>query len=286
MPLIPAALRAPLRLPLAVWRGMSERHLGLIAAGVGYYTLLAIFPAVTALVGLWGLWADPVAVAAQMEAYRPLMPQTAFDLLSAQVTAVAGATSQSLGWATGVSLAAALWASRLGVSALIGGLNAVHGTRPRGGLAHTALSLLLTGVLIGVALVALASVVMVPVVLAYLPQGSWSALLLDGARWVVALGAVLGGIVLLYRFGPNRAPGGAPSRRPTPGAIIAVLLWLGASWAFSAYLTRFGDYNRIYGTLGAVIALVSWFWLSAWAILLGALIDAERARARDIGPGD
>lgn len=276
--LLPAPLGRAFRLIGAVARGIGTLNLGLIAAGVAFYGLLAIFPALTALVALWGFFADPEVVREEMRTFESLVPVEVFAMLQSQVSQLAAGPKTTLQWATVVSLAATLWAARSGVGALIGGLNAVYRTEARGGVWPVVMALFLTGALLGVALVALAVTVLAPVALAFLPLGPLADLALNALRWLVGGAVVLVGIGLLYRYGPNR-----PARMPrdpwlSAGAVVAVALWVAASVGFSFYLSNFASYNEVYGSLGAVIALLMWFWLSAYAVLLGALVNAERAR--------
>lgn len=274
-----SSIRKSLSFLAALSEGIARRHIGLIAAGVAFYSLLAIFPAITAVVTLWGFFADPAIVEQQLDDYETVVPDEAFAIIDAQVHAIANGPKQVLGWATAVSTLAALWASRAGVAAIIGGLNAVYRLPPRGGLRKQLAALLLTLLLIMVALVAMAVVVAIPIILHRLPLGPLTGFALDLARWSVAIGVVLLGIGLLYRFGPNRDAG--PRRLVTTGSALAVGLWALVSWGFSNYLENFSNYNEVYGSLGAVIALLMWFYLSAFVVLLGALVDAELEQRRD-----
>ncbi|SNT17638.1 YihY/virulence factor BrkB family protein [Tropicimonas sediminicola] len=276
-------LRKTLSLLGAIFNGIGTRHLGLIAAGVAFYGLLAIFPAITSIVTLWGFFADPDLVEQELATYREVIPEAAFGIIDAQVSAIASGPKEVLGWASAVSIGAALWASRAGVAAMIGGLNAVYQTPPRGGLRSMAFALLLTVVLIAVALVAMATVVVTPVLLAFLPLGAFTGLVLEILRWLIGGGVVLLGIGLLYRLGPNRD--GRRSDLLSPGSMLAVVLWALVSWGFSTYLENFNRYNEIYGSLGAVVAMLMWFYLSAFVVLLGGLTNAEmEARISDEAP--
>ena len=196
-----------------------------------------------------------------------------FDLLNAQVTGLVQARPSTLGWASAISVVLALWSARSGVGALITGLNTIHGTRNRRGLRRYLVALLLTLALVGVTLVAMAAVVIAPILLALLPLGSLTAIVFEIIRWCAAIGVLMGGLTVIYRFGPNR-PAPPPLRWLTPGAILAVSFWAAASAGFSLYLSNFGNYNQIYGSIGAVVALLMWLYLSAFLVLLGALIDA------------
>jgi membrane protein len=264
----------------AMGQGVGTRHLGLIAAGVAFYGLLAIFPALTAIVTLWGFFADPVLVEQQFQSYSNAIPAAAFGILETQVNDLATGPKEVLGWASVLSIGTALWASRAGVGAMIGGLNAVHRTPPRGGLRSVLRAILLTLVLVGVALVALATVVVTPVVVSILPLGPYAGFAVNALRWLIGAGVVLLGIGLLYRLGPNREDE-ERSDIVTTGSIIAVACWALASWGFSTYLENFGRYNEVYGSLGAVVAMLMWFYFSAFIVLLGALTNAILDQMRD-----
>lgn len=272
-----AGIRKSLSFVAAISKGLGNRHIGLIAAGCAFYGLFAIFPAITSLVTLWGFFADPEIVAEELATYEPMMPEEAYEILSSRVNAIASGPKEVLGWASAISIGAALWATRAGTAAMIRGLNAVYETPPRSGLLSAALALLLTLMLIAVALVSMASVMVVPVVLSFLPLGPFSGFAVEILRWLIGVGVVLLGIGMLYRYGPNRP--GIRSRLVSPGSLIAVLLWALVSVGFSRYLENFANYNEVYGSLGAVIAMLMWFYLSAFVVLLGAMVNAELEKA-------
>lgn len=269
---VPGIIRRPVIVALRAWTLSAQRHLGLIAAGVAFFSVLAIFPALGALVAIWGLFADPHVVATNMADLAEFLPPQAFDILNAQVTGLVGAGASTLGWTTAISLGAALWSARAGMAALVQGINAIFGRENRSGVHHQALSLALTMAMVGAAVVALAAGIIVPIILALVPLGQFEADLIGLARWSIAPISTVMGIGLVYRYGPN-----LPGRRPpllSVGLLVAVLLWLAASAGFSIYLANFANYNKVYGSIGAVIALLMWFYLSAWAVLMGAAVNA------------
>ena len=268
---------------MAGWQMAGERNVALISAGIAFYALLAVFPGVAALVALWGFLSDPAMVEGRLDLIREFLPPEAFALLSSQVERLVGAQDSTLGWTTLLSMGVTLWSARLGVGALIQGLNAVPGVPHRGGFAHAVLALGLTLALIGVAMAAVATVVVLPVLLAIVPFGGLAFAALRVANWLVVLAVVLGGVALIYRYGPNRRP---RTRWLSPGLWLAVGLWAATSLGFSRYLMHFGDYGAIYGSLGAVIALLMWFFISAYAVLLGAVLNArlEAAASEDTTP--
>ena len=170
------------------------------------------------------------------------------------------------------------WSARAGVAALMQGLNAIYDAPNRSGLSHYLRAFVLTFSLIGVMLVAMACIVVLPVVLAYLPLGPWVNLGVDVLRWCVGVAVLVAGFAVIYRLGPNLQ--GARQRLISPGALFAVVGWLAASTGFSVYLQNFGRYNEIYGSLGAVIVMLMWLFISAYLVLLGGALNAELARAR------
>lgn len=259
------------RVLVSVWKTASEKHLGLIAAGVAFFGMFGIFPAIAAVIAIFGLMADPAVIAEQLTLMEGIIPPDAYRLLSAQINGLVNAGTGTLGWATVVSILLALWSSRAGVSALIGGLNAIAGQRMRNGLWQMVVALLLTLALVALAIVAMTAVIILPIMLAFIPVATSTAWLLEGARWILALGVLMAGLSLLYRFGPARVD--TRGRWMTVGAFVVVILWVAASAGLSYYLTNFASYNEVYGSIGAVIGLLLWLYVSAYLILLGAALN-------------
>lgn len=255
---------------------IGEKRLSLIAAGIAFFGILALFPAIAAIIALWGIVGDPQAILPVMERYSVLLPADVFDIISGQITALAAADESTLGWTTLLSIFLALWSARAGVAALMQGMNAVYEERNRGGLAHYLTAFGLTVALILVALVAISAVLLVPAIMALVPLGALATVAVEVGRWLVAVGILFLGAGLIYRYGPNRRAARLPWI--TPGAVLAVFLWAGASVAFSIYLTNFGNYNEVYGSIGAVIALLMWLFISGFLLLLGAALNAELER--------
>lgn len=259
---------------VGVWSDAESRNVGIASAGVAFYALLAVFPGIAAVISLWGFLSDPAVIDAQIELLREFLPPDAFTLIVGQTERLMAARDTTLGWTTLVSIAVTLWSARLGVGALLIGLNSVHGVPNRGGFGHAVVAVALTLALVGVVLVALAAFVILPVVLAFLPLGNLGAAALTLANWLVALAVVAGGVALVFRLGPNRAE---PLARLWPGLVVAVALWGVVSVAFARYLAAFGNYNEVYGSLGAVVALLMWFYIGAYALLLGAVLNVKLA---------
>ncbi|RYI15410.1 MAG: YihY/virulence factor BrkB family protein, partial [Acetobacteraceae bacterium] len=247
---------------------------GLIAAGVAFYAMFAVFPGLGAAVALWSLVADPAVIQGYLTVAERFLPPEASTLVHDQVMALILAPRDTLGWATFVSLAIALYSARNGVAALVQGLSVVHRSQPRAYLWGWAVDFILTIALIGALFVALLTVVIVPILLSYFQFGTFEAWLTRVLPWGAMFLLVLTCLSILYRFGPN-VKGGFRSPWISVGVFVATLGWSGVSIAFSAYLANFNSYNAIYGSIGAVIILMVWLYLSVWAVLLGGAINAE-----------
>lgn len=275
----PRPLRAMGLRVLHVWNRTADRDMSLIAAGVAFFGFLAIFPAMTAIITLWSLLSDPSVIRAEVALLVDVLPPEAFALVASQVEALLVANSGSIGWATVLSTLLALWSARAGIEALIQGINSIHGHPQRNGLWQAALALLMTLALVALVLAALGLLVVGPVVIAFLPLGRAEALALELTNLGLGLLLVVAAIAILYHVGPN-----SEYRRRPPllsrGLFVALVLWVLVSRGLVLYLTNFPSYNRVYGSIGAVAALLLWFYLSAYAILIGAAVDAERAARR------
>ncbi|WP_116084212.1 YihY/virulence factor BrkB family protein [Tropicimonas sp. IMCC34011] len=260
-----------------VWAEQTNDHVGLIAAGVAFYGLLALFPAVTATMAIAGLIAEPDVVAGQIETFTAMMPADAASLLIDQVQAVTGSESGGLGIAAIFGILVAIYSASKGVNSLMEGLNvAFDQEEDRGFFMLTAMKFGLTfALIVGLVLIAILLAI-VPAAIAFLPIGETLETWLNYGRWPILLVVVCVGLAFLYRFGPSRSPRGW--RWITPGAAIATALWVIGSLGFSFYVANFGSYNETFGALGGVIILLMWLWLSAYIVLIGAEIDAEMER--------
>jgi membrane protein len=265
---------------------VKEDNVTLLAAGVAFYAMLAIFPAIIAVVTIYGMVADPAQVQSQVGEFAKSLPSGADQLLTGQLETVTKAGRQSLSIGLAVSLLAVLWTASGGVQGLVKGLNLVYDEKEsRGFVKLRGLSLLLTLGAILMAVVAIALVAVFPAVVDDLKLGQTGQLAASIARWVVLALLVLSAVAVLYRYAPDRA--NPRWRWVSWGAVVALVLWLLGSIGFSWYVDNFGKYNQTYGALAAVIILLLWLFLSAFVVLLGAEIDAEieRQTARDTTTG-
>ena len=261
------------RLMHGVFRRVMNANISLVSAGGAFFAMLSLFPALAAGIALLGFLVDPVVVDEQLDMLAEFIPPDAYQLIAAQVRRLVDGRSDTLGWTTLLSIGAALWSARVGTDAVIQAMNAVHDTRLRGGVMSAVAALGITLALILVAILAAVVMVILPLVLAFLPLGPWTAIIIEALRWVVALVVVISGIWVIYRFAPT-----GPAARVhwiSPGAVLTVLVWAAGSELFSYYLANFGAYNEIYGSIGAVIALMMFLYITIFVVLLGAALNAE-----------
>jgi membrane protein len=265
---------------------VKEDNVSLLAAGVAFYAMLAIFPAIIALVTVYGMVADPAQVESQVSEFAKSLPSGADELITQQLTNVVNAGEQALSIGLALSILAVLWSASGGVQGLVKSLNLVYDEREtRGFVKLRGLSLLLTLGAIVVAVVALVLIAVFPAVIDDLGLGQAGELAASIGRWVILALLVLVALAVLYRYAPDRA--NPRWRWVSWGAVVALVLWLLGSFGFSWYVDNFGKYNQTYGALASVIILLLWLYLSAFAVLLGAEFDAEieRQTARDTTTG-
>ena len=262
----------------AVWVATGDRHLSLIAAGVAFYSMLAVFPGMAALIAFWSLFADPAVIDTYLAAIRDLIPPAVFSVIEGQLLALLNASGSTSGWTTAVSLSVALYSVHSGVDALVTGLHAAHDQKPRPILLRLLGTIALTVGLFALLFAALATVVVVPVVLSFVTLGPVEGWILTVLPWLVLIMAVMTALTAFYRFGPSTTDGRAA--HVLPGAILAAVTWAGGSALFSLYLSYFANYNRVYGSIGAIIALLIWLYMSAYTVLFGAIVNAELSRGR------
>jgi membrane protein len=260
---------------LRVWNGIFADRMLANAAAVAFYTLLALFPAIAALVSIYGLFADPATIARQLDALSGIIPGGAVQVIGDQLTRVTQNGNAALGIGFAVGLLVSLWSTNGGVKAMFDALNTAHEEEEQRGIIKLNLvSLAFTIAMILFAVIAIACLVALPAVLRFLPV--FVATVLSIARWPVLAVLIALGLACLYRFGPSR-------REPrwrwiSWGSAFAAVGWLVVSALFSYYAANFGTFNQTYGSLGAVIGFMLWIWLSVIVILLGAKLDAEIER--------
>jgi membrane protein len=270
---------------LRAYEGISEDRILANAAAVTFYALLALFPGIAALVSIYGLFADPATIAAHLDAIAGILPGGALDVIRDQLTRLTAQGRGTLGISFVIGLLISLWSANGGIKALFDALNVIYREKEkRSFIRLNAVSFLFTIGMMLFLMVALVCVVAIPVALNYLPPVI--RVVFEIARWPVLLVCVAVALALIYRYGPSRAE--PRWRWITWGSAFAALAWLGVSALFSWYAANFGNFNKTYGSLGAVIGFMTWMWLSMIVILLGAKLNAEveHQTARDSTIGE
>ena len=268
-------------------RGIRDTNASIIAAGVAFYAFLALVPALIAVVAIYGLVANPADVKDQITSFTSAAPRDAQRLLSNQLSSITRGAGGETGIAAAIAIGAALWSASSGTAALNTGLTVVNReNETRGMLKRRLLALVLTLFAVVGVLVMLALVVALPSLLDSAGISGIGRTALELARWPLLAIFLLDGLAVIYRYGPQR-------RRPmwrwvTPGAVVAMLVGLVASIGFSIYVSLLGNYNKTYGALGAIIVVLLWLYLMAFAVLFGAALNAEleHQTTRDTTAGD
>jgi membrane protein len=272
----------PSEIPPRGWRAVFRRvareaisdEVGMAAASCGFYAMLALFPAISVAISLYGLVADPVAIEGQLEGLRGVLPASTYQMITARVHDLAAAGPTKLSWGLVLSLLVALWSAMNGTKAIISALNVAYEEREQRSFPRLNFVpfLFTLGGIFGVGL-ALTVIVVVPAALSFTWLGPLASIAVRVCSFGLLLGFVVLALALLYRFGPSRAE--AKWRWITPGSLLSAGLWLAASLAFSFYVSNFGSYDAAYGTLGGVVVALLWFYISAYAVILGAELNAE-----------
>ena len=273
---------SPWQIPWRGWRDVLLRvkheaaadNLSLIAAGMAFYAMLSVAPALAVIISVYGLVVSTEDLQAQMLVLSSYLPNEAQQLIQSQLAELVGTTETSLGWGLIASALISLWSASRAMKSLFGGLNAVYDEIESRGwfwLTLQSVSFTLAGILLLV--LTLGTMAILPLVLSYLPLSDFNVVLVRLLSWVLVSAVVLAGLAVLYRFGPSRTR--ANWRWVTIGALVAWAAWIAASGALSWYVSNFDSYQRTYGALGAVAILLMWFFISAYAMLIGGELNAE-----------
>jgi membrane protein len=272
----------PLQIPWRGWydivwrtyREMQSDRLLSIAGGVSFFVLLAIFPAISALVSAYGLLFSPGTITNNLSLLNDVVPDNVLSIVHEQASRIASNSGSALSIGIVVGILVSLWSAMSGVKAMIDGLNVIYEqkeTRNFVKLNLVALAFTLAG--FAAFLLAIASIIVLPLVLSPIGLGSLSQTLTRIARWPVLLIVLLIGLAVLYRYAPDRRA--ARWQWVTVGSVFAAVTWISASFLFSWYLASFANYNATYGSLGAAVGVMIWLWISTTVMLLGAELNAE-----------
>ncbi len=258
---------------LCTWLGISSDRVSLFAAGCAFYATLALFPAISMLISVYGLVFDPATVEPQLDVLRDLLPPAAFSLIADRVHTLVSHERGALGISLLIGTSLALWSASAGTKSMLSALNLAYEEEERRGFFRfQAIGILMTlGAIVG-AIAALGLLVLLPAVIDVLGLDAYARILLRLASFGMLVVFVGLGLSLLYRFGPSRE--GVHWRWITAGSLVATVLWLVASALLSFYVGHLASYDIIYGPIAAVVGIMMWFWVSAYAVLLGAELNA------------
>jgi membrane protein len=269
---------------LRVYRGIADDRILANAGAVTFFALLALFPGIAALVSIYGLFSNAGSIGKQLDALSLILPGGAIEVIGGQLKMLTDQGPAKLGFGFVFGLVVSLWSANGGVKALFDALNTVYEeTEKRSFIRLNAISLSFTVAMIAFLVLAIACVVALPAVLEYLPD--FVGTVLNIARWPLLAVLVAFGLACIFRYGPSRD---APQWRWISwGSAAAAIGWLVASAVFSFYAANFGNFNKTYGSLGAVIGFMLWIWISVIVVLLGAKLNAETEHqtARDSTQG-
>ena len=271
---------------IRVFWAIPEDRILSTSGGVAFFALLAVFPGIATLVSLYGLFADASTIGTTLNLLAGILPAGALELIADQIVLIATKSGDTLGAASAIALIVALWSANSGVAALFDALNVVYDEKEKRSLVRFyATTFLFTLGAIGFGILAVVSVVVLPLVLTFIGSDITAEVLLRILRWPLLLLTVGVALALVYRYGPSRDE--PQWRWVNWGGAVAAVLWIAASMLFSWYVANFDSYNKTYGSLGAVVGFMTWMWLSVVIILLGAELNAEMEHqtARDTTEG-
>ena len=274
----------PSEVPARGWKSILRRtkddirhdHLTTVSGGVGLFFLLGLIPGLAALISIYGLIANPAQIEQQFASFRHIIPGDVYNILSSEMKSIASST-KTAGWAAVISILVSIWGGTKSASALMDGLNITyHEDEKRGFFRLNATALLLTIAGVVGLLIMIGILGAVPVVARFFHlDPTWRGILM-ALRWPVLFVGFMIALGVLYRYGPSRTE--AKWKWVSWGSFVGALLCLIVSAGFAVYLTFFNSYNKTYGSLGAIVVMLTWLYLSVYAVLLGAELNGEMER--------
>lgn len=265
---------------LSVKDQIGENNVSIVSAGVAFYAFLAIFPAIGALVSIYGLAMDPQQIQEQLTQLSSVMPQQAYEILKNQLQSLTESSGSALGWSMAIGLLFSIWSANKGTKSLFTGVDIAYDLENnRGFLKQNGLTLLFTFGAIIMVLLSMALIVGFPAFVDQLGLSGTLEAVIRWLRWVVLAVIVVFFVGLVYQYAPDKRTVGF--RWVWPGAVLATILWLIASWGFSFYVKNFGSYGEVYGSISAVVVLLLWLFLTSFIILIGAELNSEIEKYSD-----
>ena len=253
---------------------IGENNVSIVSAGVAFYAFLAVFPALAAIVSIYGLATDPQSIQQQLSQISDMMPQQAFSILKDQLEGLTKTPGSALGWSMAIGLLFSIWSANKGTKSLFTGVDIAYDTsNDRGFIKQNALTLAFTFGAIILLIISMALIVAWPALVNRLGLPSGIETLITWGRWLVLAVILIWFLGMVYRYAPDKTTPGF--NLVLPGALLATFLWLIASWGFSFYVSNFGSYGEMYGSISAVVVMLLWLFLTSFIILLGAELNSE-----------
>lgn len=258
-----------------VYRQLSLDHISIVAAGVAFYFFLALFPTFIAAISIYGLVTEPAQIQQQIGQVAHILPAQSSEMISNILEGIADKSGKTLGWSLALSILFSLWSAQKGTKAVFEGINIAYDENDdRGFFKSNGLTMLFTVCAIAIGIVCTALVVVFPAIIEIVNFADIGLQnIVQWLRWPVVALVVMGVLSITYKIAPARS--NPQFRWVSWGAVIATVLWLVGSVLFSTYISNFGNYDKMYGSLSAVIVLMLWFFITAYVILLGAEINSE-----------
>lgn len=254
-----------------VYGDIRDHNAMLVAAGVAFYAVLALLPALTMLLALYGIFVELEEAERQIDGLLGVLPGSAMRLIDTQLRASAAANHATLSIGFGVSLLILGWTVSNATRAIVRAVKLAYDQElQRSKLEQRGIALLLSFGMILALVVSLAVVAAVPVFLTRFDP-THHLVTFGNVRWIFVAGAMVAGSGILYRYAPPDRP--RSWREVLPGASFSMAVWTVASIGFSVYVSSFGSYDETHGSLGTSVVLLLWFWLSALAIIVGAEVN-------------
>ncbi len=275
------SISSPKEIPFSGWKKILSRVFGrlmgnliyIVSAGVAFYAFIAIFPAIIALISIYGLAVDPQMAQEQIQNLATMMPQEAYSIIETQIQNLVRTTSTALGWGTILGILISLWFANNGTKSIFTGLDYAYDTvSERSFLKHNAMTLLFTLCGIILLIISMGFIVVFPAVVQIIGLPGDIESLISWLRWPLLAIIVVAAICWIYVYAPDRET--PKFKWVVLGAVIATLLWLLASWGFSFYVSNFTDYSEMYGSIAAVVILMFWLFISSLSLLIGGELNS------------
>lgn len=262
------------KIALRVKDEIGENNVSIVSAGVAFFAFLAVFPAIGALVSIYGIAMNPESIQQQLDTISTVMPDQALEIIQKQLEALVSTSGSALGWSMALGILLSLWSANKGTKSLFTGVDIAYGTRDdRGFIKQNALTLLFTLAAVILIIISMAVIVVFPAMVGYFGLPSGIETLIGYGRWIILAAVVIFFLSAIYKYAPAKAT--SKFKWVLPGALLATILWLIASWGFSFYVKNFGSYGEVYGSISAVVVLLLWLFLTSFIILIGAELNSE-----------